>query len=673
MQIRSRQYFTIAVIIVINIAIGCIVVTDYGESQDEHLRIRYAKRSLAAYTEGKRVSIDEKGPSYVMLALLGSQALRGVWGSLHPIEAWHFMHFLSFLMGVYFLYLICRHYMSEGAALATGLLFNTQPLLWGHAWINPKDIPFMSFFLGSVALGMQMASLSGSAAQNSGYASRGSSSADQTVFSGLADTLSTDWRLASPRKRYLLIGACIFLLALLFGLLLADAPIRDWIANLVGRAYADDNSSLLGRLFNRLAENMGSTPVELYIQKGQAAYRRLLAGYAMAMPLLWLALAGLLLPRLSKRVWRERVRPFLGAIVAGTARRQTLLAALFLGLASAIRAIGPASGMLVAVYCLWKSGRKAFPSLLAYFAVAGLVTYVTWPGLWSSPLQGYLSAFGEASDFPWEGKVMFAGVDVPVSELPRSYLPILLALQLTVPVLVLFMLGLSLAILDFRRNREKRPALALAALWLFAPLAGVMVVMPTMYDNFRQFLFMTPPLFIFAGIGVGKLFLFAQRLRRLSPPDDKPNALSPVLPYAVRILILAIALFPGLYWDVVLHPYQYIYYNQLVGGVGGAYRRYEMDYWATSYREASEYLNARAPDGARVVVYGADHIVKSYARKDLEISDLKRVDSRQDYAVITTRHDKDLELYPSAPIVFQVGRDGAIFTVIKRLSPQEQP
>ncbi|HEY5669405.1 MAG TPA: hypothetical protein VIS10_05355, partial [Anaerolineales bacterium] len=293
MQIRSRQYFTIAVIIVINIAIGCIVVTDYGESRDEHLRIDYAERSLAAYTHGKRVSVDEKGPSYVMLALIGSRALRAVWGSLQPIEAWHFMHFLSFLMGIYFLYSICRHYMSEGAALATVLLFNTQPLLWGHAWINPKDIPFMSFFLGSVALGIQMASLSGSAAQSSGYASRGSSSADQADFSSLADTLSTDWHHASPRKRYLLIGACVLLLAILVGLLLADAPIRDWIANLVARAYSDGNSTLLGRLFNRLAENTGSIPVELYIQKSQSAYRRLLAGYAMAVPLLWLALAGL--------------------------------------------------------------------------------------------------------------------------------------------------------------------------------------------------------------------------------------------------------------------------------------------------------------------------------------------------------------------------------------------
>ena len=269
---------------------------------------------------------------------------------------------------------------------------------------------------------------------------------------------------------------------------------------------------------------------------------------------------------------------------------------------------------------------------------------------------------------------MFAGADVPVSELPRSYLPALLALQFSEPVLVLFLLGLALAALDFQKNKEGRPALAMAALWLFAPLAGAMAVMPTMYDNFRQFLFMIPPIFIFAGIGVDKLFQLAHNLGKwLFLLGCKPEAISTYLPTAVKVLILAVLLYPGLYGDVSLHPYQYVYYNQLVGGVGGAFRRYEMDYWTTSYKEASEYLNANAPAGARVTVWGADHIVKRYGREDFVISDLKRADSFQDYAVISTRHNKDLELYPAAPVVFQVGRDGVVFTVIKRLPPQDQP
>jgi hypothetical protein len=36
----------------------------------------------------------------------------------------------------------------------------------------------------------------------------------------------------------------------------------------------------------------------------------------------------------------------------------------------------------------------------------------------------------------------------------------------------------------------------------------------------------------------------------------------------------------------VLHPHQYIYYNLLAGGVRGADRRYELDYWSNFMREA---------------------------------------------------------------------------------------
>ena len=38
------------------------------------------------------------------------------------------------------------------------------------------------------------------------------------------------------------------------------------------------------------------------------------------------------------------------------------------------------------------------------------------------------------------------------------------------------------------------------------------------------------------------------------------------------------------------HPYHYLYYNQLVGGLKGAYANYETDYYYVSQTEASEWL-----------------------------------------------------------------------------------
>ena len=647
-RILSNPWFPIGVIILVNLIIGALVVRDYGESHDEQRRYRYAERSLAAYTNGGRVNQDEKGPFYVMLARLGSDAIRLVWRGLRPIEAWHFMHYLSFQMGVLFLYWICRKMMSQEAAVGAVLLFDTQPLLWGHAWINPKDIPFMAFFLGSIALGMHMAdSMAGEVSKPVHHFPDRSRR--------LAATIALDWKEASRRKRLLLLGLLALSVALLLLLLLGEGAIQVWIAALVTQAAAAGDASFLGRFFSSLAENSASIPLALYIQKSLSLYQRLVGLYALLMPVFCLFCAALLLPQARSQLWHESLLPALEALLHGLMDRRVLLAGLFLGFASAIRTLGPASGFLIGAYLLAKTGRRGLPTLLAYFAIGMLVTIAAWPALWRAPIQGYTSALGEATDFPWAGKVLFAGVDYPVGELPRSYLTMLLSLQFTEPALALFLAGFVLAALDILRKAADRLKLALVALWFFAPLAVVLVFMPTMYDNFRQFLFMVPPLFIFAGLGLQWV-------------------ITGIKPFPVRLLILAALLLSGLYWDVRLHPYQYVYYNQLVGGVGGAFRSYEMDYWATSYREATEYLNAVASPGARVVVWGPDHLVERYARDDLVISDYRKEgDEPQDFAVISTRHDKDMSLYPDALTLFQTGRDGAVFTVVKRLRPQNGP
>jgi hypothetical protein len=52
---------------------------------------------------------------------------------------------------------------------------------------------------------------------------------------------------------------------------------------------------------------------------------------------------------------------------------------------------------------------------------------------------------------------------------------------------------------------------------------------------------------------------------------------------------------------VKLHPYENLSYNMLVGGLPGAYRRYDMDYWFNSMPEAihqlEAYVRAKEPAG----------------------------------------------------------------------------
>jgi hypothetical protein len=41
---------------------------------------------------------------------------------------------------------------------------------------------------------------------------------------------------------------------------------------------------------------------------------------------------------------------------------------------------------------------------------------------------------------------------------------------------------------------------------------------------------------------------------------------------------------------VRIHPYQYVAYNSLIGGLPGAAGRFELDYWDTSFAEATKAL-----------------------------------------------------------------------------------
>ena len=268
-------------------------------------------------------------------------------------------------------------------------------------------------------------------------------------------------------------------------------------------------------------------------------------------------------------------------------------------------------------------------------------------------MGNYLRSFTEASDYPWEGKVLFGGAEYEVDSLPRSFLPVLMTLQFTEPVLILCLIGLGAGIHLWIKHRIDRPLATLAALWLGLPLLAVIITQPAMYDNFRHFLFITPPIFICAGFG---LQFILDRTRRVY----------------WKVFWLLLAILPGVYGLITLHPYQYVYYNSLAGGLPGAARRYELDYWASSYREATQFINEIAPEGARILVWGPEHIVGTYARQDLMIEKYRKenTDSNAsaDFAIISSRNNKDETLFPEAGILWTTGRGGTIYTVVKQLN-----
>jgi hypothetical protein len=310
-----------------------------------------------------------------------------------------------------------------------------------------------------------------------------------------------------------------------------------------------------------------------------------------------------------------------------------------------MRILGPFAGLLVGIYAIHKKGKQAIPVLLTYAVIVSIVMYATWPYLWPDPIGRTVESLQIMSQYPWQGQVLFDGLQYSSADIPRSYLPVLLGIQLTEPVWALFFAGLTVAILGLVKKREYVELLALTVVWFILPLAGFIVSRAPLYDNFRQIFFILPPVFMLASVVFEKI---------------KQKTL--------QIALIALVLLPGLIGIVRLYPYEYMYYNTFIGGEAGAFRRFELDYWGTSYREAADWMNEFATPGADVWVDGPSHLLEMYLRDGFHVFSSHEVERAEhyDYVVSMTRYDFDLTSYPDAEIVHRVEKNGVLLAVIKQ-------
>jgi hypothetical protein len=293
----------------------------------------------------------------------------------------------------------------------------------------------------------------------------------------------------------------------------------------------------------------------------------------------------------------------------------------------------------------WHAGKKAIIPTLVYGFIALVSMYITWPYLWEDPSGRLIESLQVMSAFPRTQTILFNGMQYPSNALPNSYLPTLFAIQLTEPVWILFIIGSIVAVIGFIKKRKYGGMLFLLLSWFIIPTLVFSLGGFSFYDNFRQILFILPPIFFMVGIA----FAWIKQPR-----------------WQMALIVLVVL--PGIIDGIRLHPYEYIYYNRFVGGVNGAQRRFELDYWGTSYREAANYVNSIAPANTYVYVEGPAHIFNSFARRDLKVLDAygPELEGQEYYFVALSRYNLDEVISPDAEIIYTVSVDGAPLTVIKK-------
>jgi len=94
-----------------------------------------------------------------------------------------------------------------------------------------------------------------------------------------------------------------------------------------------------------------------------------------------------------------------------------------------------------------------------------------------------------------------------------------------------------------------------------------------------------------------------------------------------------------------VHPYQTSYFSEWLGGIKGAQGKFDIEFWAGSYKQAMQYLNQNARNNAKITVAMAPDIAKLYLRPDLSDTvnenNLTKANSQiyneSDYTVILNR------------------------------------
>lgn len=618
-----KPWHVLVILIIFNLFLGLVIGNQYGQTWDEPSFYLYGERSYDAYMRGLagQPLIPEKHIMFLDLRYYGAfytaigwklvEVLKPILKNWGYMDVWHLVNFTFFQIALVSLYFLAKRYLHAWTTLLVVVLFNVQPLVFGHAFINPKDIPFMTFFLASVALGLYMM---------------------DHVKSKRDDEKVPD---TFPKFH--------LLLSILFGLFVLSFVCKDVIYSLASQVitaiYNAPEGSFGNTVFSFLVNSSNRLPVENYIHKAVSAHLERSLIYFLFLLLI------------TRKIYLKRPVT-LGSFLDVDYRLVTLtfVSGVVLGLATSTRLLAPFAGILIAGYALLSKGRISLPVLIYYFSLAAITSYLTWPFLWDSPTYNFYEAFQVMRDFPFNAEIRFMGDNILPSNLPWYYLPFLISVQITEPVILLAWLGFGVATSGLMKHIIDEKLLVI--LWLILPVGLQITLKSNMYDNFRQFLFALPPIFVLAGLGLEKILAYIRSA-------------------TFKIGLAVISLVPGLIGIVSLHPIQYIYYNGFVGGVSGAEGNFELDYWLTSYREAAFYINDHASIHANILAWGSGF---NGAREDLYIysfiseNDLIGMDESFEYAVISTRFFSHLNVFEDAPVVYEVRRHGVLLAVVKKLT-----
>ena len=302
--------------------------------------------------------------------------------------------------------------------------------------------------------------------------------------------------------------------------------------------------------------------------------------------------------------------------------------------------------------------------LATLVCIAGyLLPAVFWPYDRSNPFKVPMHVLSEVSKLAiFNSYDLFEGKHWNRDEIPWYWMP----KWTLIGTPLFFLAGLLASVFLFIRIRISGEAISIKALLILLvtgliPILFVIVNHSYIYHDGRHLMFTIPPLVILCALAWENMFRMG-----LSKP--------------VRITLLVLfsvfALEPAL-WIVRNHPNQCAYFSPIIGGVDGAWKKYDTDYYGNSIRQGIEWIQEhdKPKAGSTIKIrlpFGmpgnADYWVSK--KKGYELVWSNEYAQDWDYSILMTAADKIdttiLATWPPLGTVYEVKADNTPLLAVSK-------
>jgi dolichyl-phosphate-mannose-protein mannosyltransferase len=241
----------------------------------------------------------------------------------------------------------------------------------------------------------------------------------------------------------------------------------------------------------------------------------------------------------------------------------------------------------------------------------------------------------------WHGNVLIHGEYFPADQVPWYYM--LTYFSISMPLFLLALTGAGALYGLWRRE-----ALVISSTVVFTVFVAYQAVTGARvaFNGYRHFLFLLPFTMLIAAYPVGRVL--ASKRRRIT--------------HVATLAVVTVGTFAATVSIYQLFPYQYSFYNMLVGGIPGADGKYEIDIWRAALREALIEIE-KMPHNREVIRIGTCGSSLNFAAHP----GFRHVNEWEDpdYIVVLRRClDLRTSQIPDLPIVGTVRRQGVLFAAI---------